>query len=215
LDLRKGNDAVVIAKKRNQEKRRNLRDSLLELAVVQVAAHGPESLMVAQLARDISISTAAPYRHFADRAALIHAVATVGMERLGVAMTAAAEAIPMSGPARIMAIGQAYLNFAETEPHLFNTMFGSPRPIAPTYESKRLQDAGHATYGILLHHVAETLGEALNAAKPRRIAFALWSFVHGQAALRLIGVDQVMGSDTNRDMVMEEVTRLLLNTGGK
>jgi AcrR family transcriptional regulator len=191
-------------------KTRNLREALLDLAVAQVAAGGSEGLMVAQLARELSISTAAPYRHFADRAALVHAVATVGMNRLGASMSAAAGAVASPGPQRIIAIGQAYLNFAETEPHLFNAMFDSQRPNPPTEESKKLQDAGRATFDILLHHVAEALEESETAARPRRIAFALWSFVHGQAALRLIEADHVMGPQTNRDMIMQEVASLFL-----
>jgi AcrR family transcriptional regulator len=198
--------------KTKPRKQRNLRDALLELAVAQVAEHGSDGLLVAQLARTLSISTAAPYRHFADRAALVHAVATIGLNRLGTAMSAAANAVSSPGPQRIVAIGQAYLDFAQAEPNLFNTMFGSPRPVMPTEQSKRLQDAGHATFDILLHHVTETLGHPKDAAKPRRIAFALWSFVHGQAALRLINADQVIGPATNRDIVMKEVANLLLSS---
>jgi AcrR family transcriptional regulator len=201
--------------KNSEGKTRNLREALLDLALAQVAAHGSEGLMVAQLARELSISTAAPYRHFVDRAAVVHAVATVGMNRLGARMSAAADAIARPGPQRIVAIGQAYLDFAETEPHLFNAMFDSQRPNPPTEESKKLQDAGRATFGILLHHVAQALQENETAARPLRIAFALWSFVHGQAALRLIEADHVMGPHKNRDMIMQEVASLFLgNTSG-
>jgi AcrR family transcriptional regulator len=196
-------------------KPRNLRETLLDLAVAQVAAQGSEGLMVAQLARELSISTAAPYRHFADRAALVHAVATVGMNRLGARMSAAADAIARPGPQRIVAIGQAYLDFAQTEPHLFNAMFDSQRPNPPTDDSKKLQDAGRATFDILLHHVAQALKEKETAPRPRRIAFALWCFVHGQAALRLIEADHVMGPHTNRDVIMQEIASLFLgNTPG-
>jgi AcrR family transcriptional regulator len=203
---------MTASEKGSPGKSRKLRSALLELAVAQVAAHGSDGLMVAQLARTLSVSTAAPYRHFADRAALVHAVATVGMNRLGEKMSAAANAIAAPGPERVVAIGRAYLDFAQTEPHLFNAMFGSQRPIPPTDESRRLQEAGRATFDILLHHVAEALGEPESTARPRRIAFALWSFVHGQAALRLIEADHVIGQDANRDIVMEEVTNLLLGS---
>jgi AcrR family transcriptional regulator len=193
-------------------KERKLRDSLLELAVAQVTAHGLEGLMIAQLARTLSISTAAPYRHFADRAAVVHAVASVGMNRLGATMSVAAHSTATPGPERIVAIGQAYLDFAQAEPHLFNAIFGSKRPIETTEESKKLQDAGRMTFGILLHHVAEALGETESSARPRRIAFALWSFVHGQAVLRLIEADHVIGPASNRDIVMQEVAKLLLSS---
>jgi AcrR family transcriptional regulator len=203
------------SEKNSSGKIRNLREALLELAVEQVTREGSEGLMVAQLARELSISTAAPYRHFADRAALVHAVATVGMHRLGARMSVAANATATPGPDRIVAIGHAYLDFAQTEPHLFNAMFDSQRPNPPTEESKKLQAAGRATFDILLHYVAEALEENENAARARRIAFALWSFVHGQAALRLIEADHVMGPHTNRDVIMQEVANLFLgNTSG-
>jgi AcrR family transcriptional regulator len=210
--LRSRKKTMAKSEKNKGGKTRNLRDALLDLAVAQVAAEGSEGLMVAQLARELSISTAAPYRHFEDRAALVHAVATVGMNRLGARMSTAADAISSPGPQRIVAIGHAYLNFAETEPHLFNAMFDSQRPNPPTEAAKKLQDAGRATFDILLHHVAEALEENENAARPRRIAFALWSFVHGQAALRLIEADHVMGPGTNRDLIMKEVADLFLGT---
>jgi AcrR family transcriptional regulator len=199
-----------MSEKHKKGKTLNLREALLELAVAQVAAEGSEGLMVAQLARKLSISTAAPYRHFEDREALVHAVATVGMTRLGARMSAAADATVRPGPARIVAIGQAYLDFTAAEPHLFNAMFDSRRPNPPTEESKKLQDAGRATFDILLYHVAEALDENQTSARPRRIAFALWSFVHGQAALRVIEADHVMGPQTNRDLIMQEVASLFL-----
>ena len=61
----------------------------------------------------------APYRHFADKEALLSAVAEYGFQQLGVrfaTMTTTA-ADPQS---RLMALGVAYVLFARDEPSLFN-----------------------------------------------------------------------------------------------
>src|SRR3954449_5786141 len=53
----------------------NLRSALIEGSFEQLAAHGLSEFSVAKVARAVAVSTASPYRHFADRDALLAAVA--------------------------------------------------------------------------------------------------------------------------------------------
>ena len=55
-----------------------LRETLLAAAIEVVARQGADALSLRGLAQAVGVSSAAPYRHFPDRAALLAAVAAEG-----------------------------------------------------------------------------------------------------------------------------------------
>jgi|GEM_PF-6333597 len=65
-----------------------------------------------ELARKIGVSHAAPSRHFADRQALLDALAQNGFERLGGELRHAVQAAGTPFDARLHAMSQAYIAFA-------------------------------------------------------------------------------------------------------
>src|SRR5919202_1039639 len=65
----------------------NLRSALL--AAAEGALARGEELSLRSLAREVGVSHAAPRRHFADKQALLDALAEDGFERLGAALAAA------------------------------------------------------------------------------------------------------------------------------
>jgi AcrR family transcriptional regulator len=64
---------------------------LVAAALELVAEKGMAGLSVAEVARRAGVSSAAPYRHFAGRTALLSAAATVAGRRLSEQMQAAVE----------------------------------------------------------------------------------------------------------------------------
>ena len=60
----------------------NLREALVQAALDMIGQRGLAGLAIAEIARVLGVSPAAPYRHFRDRSALIAAVARRGFERL-------------------------------------------------------------------------------------------------------------------------------------
>src|ERR1700760_1717984 len=70
------------------------------------------------------VSPAAPYRHYADREALVSAVAAVGYRELAERL-AAAHPSP-STPDELASVAVAYVQFALERPALFRIMFGEP-----------------------------------------------------------------------------------------
>lgn len=68
----------------------NLRAALLERAEQMLEFVGPHELSLRELARSVGVSHGAPRRHFADRQALLDALAETGFERLGQELDAAA-----------------------------------------------------------------------------------------------------------------------------
>ena len=53
----------------------NLREALLEAAARIFDAEGPEAISMRALARAAGVSSAAPFRHFADKQVLLDAIA--------------------------------------------------------------------------------------------------------------------------------------------
>src|SRR6201992_4354102 len=70
----------------------NLRTELLAAAARPVRERGLGALSLRELAREAEVSHAAPRRHFADRQALLDALAEAGFERLADEVSAAGEA---------------------------------------------------------------------------------------------------------------------------
>ncbi|PWR23678.1 TetR/AcrR family transcriptional regulator [Zavarzinia compransoris] len=99
----------------------NLREALIAAALDLSAAAGPEQVSLREVARRAGVSSAAPFRHFADRTALMTAVAEEAMRRLGGAVAAAMAGLPAdAGPgARLKAMGRGYLAWVRDNPAHF------------------------------------------------------------------------------------------------
>ena len=90
----------------------------------QVDRDGPDSLSLLQLAKSLGVSQPAPYRHFADRDALMAAVATEGFREFTAALKEAAGAGPAGGALSRMC--QAYVEFGTRRQGIYRLMFASP-----------------------------------------------------------------------------------------
>ena len=148
----------------------DLRPALLRSAARLLEKEGPGALSLRAVARRAGVSHAAPYRHFADREALLAALAAEGFRRLGEALA------PASG----RAMGEAYVRFALDHPQLFRLMFGGHLGFA---RHRELAQAAGRPYQALL--AAFRAQPAI--ADPQTAAAAAWSLVHGLAHLLLDG----------------------------
>jgi AcrR family transcriptional regulator len=101
----------------------NLRTVLLEQAEVTLEKEGIDALSLRELARSAGVSHGAPRRHFADRQALLDALAERGYERLGVEFRAALATSPPSLDARVAALARAYASFVTSSGELLALMF--------------------------------------------------------------------------------------------
>jgi AcrR family transcriptional regulator len=121
----------------------DLRQALVRSALEILSESGVGGLSLRAAARRARVSAMAPYRHFADKEALLAAVAEYGFRELAAQLTAATAtaADPRAG---LAALGVAYVLFARDEPSLFKLIFG------PTIEKKSghpgLDEAGWACF---------------------------------------------------------------------
>jgi AcrR family transcriptional regulator len=138
---------------------------------------GFEALSLRAVARKAGVSQAAPYHHFADKQALLDAVAAEGFESLRAAMATrvAKETKPL---ARLHASGLGYIAFATENPALFRLMFTT----AELSSDARLLAAQNDAYRILAEVVAAA---APAGAQHSIICLGLWARVHGLAKLIL------------------------------
>ena len=132
---------------------------------------GLEALKLREVARRAGVSHNAPYRHFAQREALLAALAAEGFERLGVAQRKAGEA------GGLRAMGEAYVAFALQNPQRFRLMFGGQISIA---RHEQLREVATRTFAGLSGALAARLPEAQGAGDA---SVAAWALVHGLALL--------------------------------
>src|ERR1700750_2556845 len=103
----------------------NLREALLLAGERALEPGAAQSLSLRELAREVGVSHAAPRRHFADKQALLDALALAGFERLGAALAAAIAAAGPDFDARLLALARAYIAYATEHPALIELMFAS------------------------------------------------------------------------------------------
>src|SRR5471032_1367741 len=100
-----------------------LRTALLAHAEKTVRERGVEAVSLRELAREAGVSHGAPSRHFADRQALLDALAERGYERLGAELRVALDSSAPSLEARVIALARAYAGFVTGSGELLALMF--------------------------------------------------------------------------------------------
>ena len=109
----------------------NLRETLLAAAECAVEAAGAGSLTLRELSRGLGVSHAAPRRHFADKQALLDALAQRGFERLGAVLARAARDRGQGFDKRLTQLARAHVGFALKHPSLFGLMLEAKRRPDP------------------------------------------------------------------------------------
>ena len=101
----------------------NLREALIQAALDLIAKKGPAGFTFADAARSAGVSSAAPYRHFRDRDALIADIARRGFELFAAHLDRAWDDGRPEPFAAFENVGRAYLAFARGEPAYYSAMF--------------------------------------------------------------------------------------------
>ncbi|MDP3317245.1 MAG: TetR/AcrR family transcriptional regulator [Devosia sp.] len=173
----------------------DLRRALVAGGLVLLEEKGASALGLREIARLVGVSAAAPYRHFADRKALLEAVAAEGFRGFAAAMAKAAEGLPEAEQLAAMAF--AYVRFALDEPALFRLMFSSDLHPYRDGELREHADAAYATIAVAAAREDKSA--------PGEMAVTCWSFVHGLAMLVL--EEQILGVTAgNADALVRVLT---------
>lgn len=154
----------------------DLKATLARSAAVLLERSGADALSIREVAREAGVSSAAPYRHYPNRDALLAEVARDGFERLHDALMAV-EARQDRRTA-FVARSLAYVRFAQSNPALYRLMFGA---LPGKHRHEGLVEASGRLFALL--------DEATGDADPRQPfrAVGCWAAIHGLATLALDG----------------------------
>jgi len=164
----------------------NLREALIEAALDMIAARGPNGFTLAEVARAVGVSGAAPYRHFRDRNALIAEIARQGFERFAAELRVAWDDGRPNPRAAIENCGRIYLAFARKEPAFYAAMF---EPGFPLEDEPALLAASERAFGVLREAADAAIRTLPGPNRPPALMVALhiWSMAHGVASLFIEG----------------------------
>jgi len=165
----------------------NLRQALIDAALELIEERGVPALTLREVARRVGVTHAAPQRHFADRAALVAAVAEQGFRGLGAHMEAVRASASARVPSqRLRALGVAYVEYALAHPAHLRVMF-SPE-VADKSRYPELAAAAQEVHDTLVKQIVEGQRQgAVAPGDPDELSFAARSMVHGCAILLIDG----------------------------
>jgi AcrR family transcriptional regulator len=176
----------------------DLRRALLAEAIATIRSEGVAGLTLREIGARVGVSRTALYRHFADKAALLEAVATEGFRSFREQLLAAWEAAG-HGTAGLDAMGLAYIRFAVANPAHYRVMFGGFLELKEPHNELAIEAAG------AIQALEGALGELQRDGRVRSeatvtMARFVWAVVHGVAMLAIdgqlqdaAGVDQLAG----------------------
>jgi len=158
----------------------NLRTTLLAEAERTLRDHGLEALSLRDLARQAGVSHAAPRRHFADRQALLDALAESGFTRLGDEMHEAIDGAGQDYEARLRAVAAGYVRFAIRDAALLELMFGA-KNAQPPDTLRAAADRVFIAFGDLIDQGQQA--GVLPPGDPERLRLLLVAAMQGIASL--------------------------------
>jgi AcrR family transcriptional regulator len=160
----------------------NLREALIDAALNLIAQKGPAGFTFADAARSAGVSSAAPYRHFRDRDALLADVARRGFELFETHLEKAWDNGKPEPFRAFENVGRAYLSFARNEPAYYSAMFEAGVPLDSDAGLRQASDRAFA----VLRRASEALSAHAPAEKrPPALMMSLhiWALSHGIASL--------------------------------
>ncbi len=177
-----------------------LRSTLLEDAAILLNEGGQDALSLRALARRAGVSPRAPYRHFADKEALLTALAVEAFAAFGEALATADAAAEPDRELEAQVI--AYVRFGLQAPGRFRLMFGLRRVVT----DEELITAKQGAFGVLQARIDLLAGPGEDS---RAQAVGYWSLAHGLTVLFLDGRvrDELDGSEHE---IIQRVARATL-----
>ena len=182
----------------------NLRRALLDEALATIRAEGVAGLTLREIGASVGVSRTALYRHFADKRALLTAVATEGFRTLREQLVTAWEAGGRNDAA-FHAMGVAYIGFAVANPSHYRVMFGG-FVDAEVHDPEFAVEAEGAFRALVNALAALQRDGVMRDEDTLLMATHVWSLVHGVATLAIDG--QLHRTGSFDDLVRYALARL-------
>jgi AcrR family transcriptional regulator len=179
-------DRRTATRQRRDRERAAARDSILSAALELARREGWDAVTMRRLANEIEYSANFAYRYFHGRDDIFLTLVRNGFTRLRDAMAAAAQAVqpadgtPANGAAdAVRRAGHAYLDFALTEPELYQLMYSLGGVRVPAIDAW--------TEGQAIGDLYITLLTAAGDDRSGEHVLQLWATAHGLLALHVVG----------------------------
>jgi AcrR family transcriptional regulator len=176
----------------------DLRDALVQAALQDVERGGPEAVSISALAKKLGVSQPAPYKHFADRDALL-AAATAEAFRQFTATLRESVAKP-SKRSKLSRFVHAAVDFGLRRNGIYRLMFAS-RIIACAPKDGELHAAAMETFALLL----EALEAPAIGYLRERTALKIWASLHGVVMLAEQGLLTGQVAHVSREELVEDM----------
>lgn len=188
---------------KKKQKTGELRAQLLKAASEMISKEGLKKLTMRALCHRVGVSRTAPYRHFANKDALLFAIAEEGFKELTRRYQEINRDPSMDSLSRLQNIGLAYVAFAIHNPGAYRLMFG--QEITQHRRSEKLSSEAGETFREYLKAVKAFQDEQDGTVGDDSIlANYFWATVHGLATLLLDGQIQVSGENYGLPTLLSE-----------
>jgi AcrR family transcriptional regulator len=202
--VRKRAEPAVRKRVESRRAEGDVRRRILRASRVLIEREGLEALSMREVARRAGVSHQAPYNHFADRAAILGALAEEGFVLLRAELV---ESLASSDEPteRIRAGLRTYVQFAVDHPAHFRLMF---RPeLVDLEQCPGAMEAGDSTFRLFTEVLHESVAQGLPAEPSSDALIALcWSVCHGLACLILDGPLTRKLPDAEHEAIIAGVT---------
>lgn len=161
----------------------NLRDALILAAAELIRERASIDFAMVDAARRAGVSSAAPYRHFKDREALLEAVCHVAFMGLTESTRQIAATVDTKTEEGIIAIGWSYIDFVTSHPEFYDLMWGDMGLRAVESVDDAIKNSG---FFVLVDAVTSwcNANSVSNYDAPE-LAVKLWATAHGLACLTM------------------------------
>jgi AcrR family transcriptional regulator len=178
----------------------DLRNVLITSAIALLAKEGVHGLSLRKIAQLAGVSHNAPYMHFADKEAVLAAIAEAGFRQLTQQVEAAIARSDGSTRQRLIAASFAYVDFALSHRHQLQVMF-RPGDVA---KYPNLVEASEASISHLLAIVqsGQAKGELMKG-DPHTMTKAIWAMAHGVATVAI--ANRAEDSSTEKTAIDDQV----------
>jgi AcrR family transcriptional regulator len=197
-----------MARKRRSYHHGDLRRALLEETTRTIQREGVDAVTLRAVGKRLGVSRTALYRHFADKPALLAAVAREGFQAFTRDLTHAWTS-GGGGRAGFRAMGAAYVKFAVANPSHYRVMFGAFKDLCE--RDAQLAADAQASFQVLLDAVVMLQKDGLlRADPPQTLAQYIWAAVHGVA---MLAIDGQLGPDPKEADTLARFALERLSTG--
>ncbi|WP_407175955.1 TetR/AcrR family transcriptional regulator [Bradyrhizobium sp. STM 3562] len=176
----------------------DLREALIKAALEEVERSGPEAVSLKALSKRLGVSQPAPYRHFADREALLVAAAAEAFRQFSAELRGIIN--KPSKRSKLSRFARATLEFGLRRNGIYRLMFAS-RVMACSAKDSELHAAGRETFALLV----EALEAPAVGLLRERYALKIWASLHGVITLAEQGLWTGQIAGTTREELVEDI----------